>query len=710
MQKGKLYQWIGAIIGGTVGFLFNSLILDGYKEMIILNLVGLGLIIALAIGTYSKHGGTVGGALIGDFVAAYLTIGTKSCSWLGGCQEVSGLYGFFGGGIGGALVAPFFSDWSKEERLNDPANFLTTEIMVGAGLGLGIGMVATFLIAIGGVVLYPVLKLIPLFSISLLSGIGILSGKALGTWIDEKAKKHQQYLHTVPGLFDTAKTLSSQANQLFQQKNYPSALQTYENALSYFTRAHEGAKVLNDTELTNSISNNISALRKNIAACKNALGAEIASNARSKFENGDFTGAIQTYEEYLKYSQDAELISKTKANIENCYIEIDARKVEELSTQAVSLLKEAAALNEPFKARDILKQADNIIDEAVSLATKRKFTGALSQLNAISKNIRAHRDIVYDRLSGEAVVSGDYKIEPITTKTSPTIPTLPNSHIESNIKRGYVVLPNNDIKFGIRVTNNMGYTITDVDTILDYNEELFNFKGSKIQRIGNIQPDNARTATYLLKPLGCIHNEQINAIITYKDHTGKKQTLHMRPKEVHCVCPFLKEKPMSEGEYSRLAASSEIVQEGISFKGISVEELAKFMGETCRHMLHKVREYDVEGKKVIYLSGESVGEKAYYLLTAVIQEYKGLTQVVLRAHSDKKYGLNGFMNEMADSLRHLVGSVQNAKEIGIIENTQVINIIDSVVQRTNFNMGEGGSTQVDIRDSMVQRSKIGGNK
>jgi hypothetical protein len=276
-----------------------------------------------------------------------------------------------------------------------------------------------------------------------------------------------------------------------------------------------------------------------------------------------------------------------------------------------------------------------------------------------------------------------------------------------NIKRGYSVLPNNDIKFGIRLTNETGYTITNVDTILDYSEELFNIKDSKIQSISNITPNNTRTATYLLKPLGCIHNEQINALITYKDHTGKKQTLHMRPKEVHCVCPFLKEKPMSEGEYSRLAAGSEFVQEGISFKGISVEELAKFMCETCRHMLHKVREYDLEGKKVIYLSGDSIGEKAYYLLTAVIQDYKGLTQVVLRAHSDKKYGLNGFMNEMADSLRHLVGSVQNAKEIGIIENTKVINIIDSVVQRTSFNMGEGGNSQVNIKDSVVQRSKIG---
>lgn len=284
------------------------------------------------------------------------------------------------------------------------------------------------------------------------------------------------------------------------------------------------------------------------------------------------------------------------------------------------------------------------------------------------------------------------------------------SILEPDIKRGYAVLPNNDIKFGIRLTNNTGYTITDVDTILDFTEELFKLKKSKIQRIGNIPPETARTAAYILKPLGCIHNENINAIISYTDATGKKHALHMRPKEVHCVCPFLKEKPLSEGEYSRLAASSEFVQEGISFKGISVEELAKFMGETCRHMLYKVREYDLEDKKVIYLSGESLGEKAYYLLTAVIQEYKGLTQVLLRAHSDKKYGLNGFMNEMADSIRHLVGSVQSAKEIGIIENTQVINIIDSVVQRTSFEMGEGGNAQVNIKDSMVRRTKIGKSK
>ncbi|MBU4223539.1 MAG: Ig-like domain-containing protein [Euryarchaeota archaeon] len=275
------------------------------------------------------------------------------------------------------------------------------------------------------------------------------------------------------------------------------------------------------------------------------------------------------------------------------------------------------------------------------------------------------------------------------------------------IKRGFGLLPNNDIRLGIRIKNGTGYAIMDVEILLDFNNTLFSLRSERFVNLGNLHPGGERTGKYILKPLDCIHNEQINALITYKDHTGKKQTLHMRPKEVHSVCPFLKEKPMSEGEYSRLAANSEFVQEGISFKDISVEDLVPLMGETCRHMLYKVKEYDLEYKKVIYLSGEAIGEKAYYLLTAVVLNYKGLTQVVLRAHSDKKYGLNGFMSEMADNIRHLVGSVQNAKEIGIIENTQVINIIDSVVQRTSFNMGEGGSAQVNIRESVVQRTNIG---
>ena len=70
------------------------------------------------------------------------------------------------------------------------------------------------------------------------------------------------------------------------------------------------------------------------------------------------------------------------------------------------------------------------------------------------------------------------------------------------------------------------------------------------------------------------------------------------------------------------------------------------------------------------------------------------------------------MNEIASSIRHLAGSVQSAKEIGVIESKQVINIIDSVVQRTSFGgIGEGtGTTSVTIEGSVVQRTEIGSSR
>lgn len=104
------------------------------------------------------------------------------------------------------------------------------------------------------------------------------------------------------------------------------------------------------------------------------------------------------------------------------------------------------------------------------------------------------------------------------------------------------------------------------------------------------------------------------------------------------------------------------------------------------------------------MAGDAVGEKAYYLLTAVVKEYEGLAQVLLRANSDKNYGLNGFLNEILDNLRHLVISA-SAREIGTIRKEQVINIIDSVVTRPTFEMREGMSS-VDIKGSVVTRPVI----
>ncbi|MFZ2410301.1 MAG: SUMF1/EgtB/PvdO family nonheme iron enzyme, partial [Candidatus Methanoperedens sp.] len=256
--------------------------------------------------------------------------------------------------------------------------------------------------------------------------------------------------------------------------------------------------------------------------------------------------------------------------------------------------------------------------------------------------------------------------------------------------------------------NNSDSAISDVEVILDYTESLFEIEGEKIQKLGNIPPTVPRTAKFILKPLGCVHKEEIGATVRYKDHQWKKHVEEMRPKEVHCVCPFLKEKSIKRADFLRLSNSGYLEERGVNFEGVSVTKLVDFIAHTCKNRLYKVDEFPIENGEILYLAGDAVGEKAYYLLTAVVKEYEGLTQVLLRASSDKSHGLSGFLNETLDNLRHLVISA-SAREIGIIKKEQVINIIDSVVQRSTISMEEGAPS-IKIKDSMVQRTEIKGDE
>lgn len=119
-------------------------------------------------------------------------------------------------------------------------------------------------------------------------------------------------------------------------------------------------------------------------------------------------------------------------------------------------------------------------------------------------------------------------------------------------------------------------------------------------------------------------------------------------------------------------------ERGVNFEGIGVDKLVGSLKHNCKNFLNMVDEFPIDNGKLLYLAGDVTVEKAYYLLTAVIREYEGLTQVLLRADSDKNYGVNGFLNDILGNMRHLVISA-GAREIGIISKEHVTIIIDSVV-------------------------------
>ncbi|MBW6471126.1 MAG: hypothetical protein K0A90_07900, partial [Methanosarcinaceae archaeon] len=246
--------------------------------------------------------------------------------------------------------------------------------------------------------------------------------------------------------------------------------------------------------------------------------------------------------------------------------------------------------------------------------------------------------------------------------------------------------------------NTSSSAISDVEVILDYSEDSFKLQGDKMQKLGTIPPSVSRTAKFVLQPKGCIHKEELGATVLYKDHEWIKHVEQMRPKEVHCVCPFLKEKSISRAEFLVFSNSCYSAESGVNFENIGSDRVVEFLSHTCKNRLYKVDEFSVDGGSILYLAGDAVGEKAYYLLTAVVKEQEGLTQVFLRANSDKDYGLTGFLNETLDNLRHLV-VVGKVREIGVIRKEQVINIIDSIVQRSSF--GGGGARVARVAHLLI---------
>ncbi|RQD82471.1 hypothetical protein D5R95_07180, partial [Methanosalsum natronophilum] len=221
----------------------------------------------------------------------------------------------------------------------------------------------------------------------------------------------------------------------------------------------------------------------------------------------------------------------------------------------------------------------------------------------------------------------------------------------------------------------------------------------------NIPPTVPRTLEFILKPIGCVHKEFIEATITYRDQEWKKHFLTMKPKEIHCVCPFLKAKPITSSEFIELFSEGISFDKGMNIDGIGIDKVKSLFMETCTNRLYLVQERNLEDGKVLYLSGESIGEKAVYLLTVLIKENSGITQVMLRGSSNKEHGIKGFINEILAELQHLIATETAAKEIGYIRNEQVINIIDSVVQRSNIEI-DNNDKNVNLKDSIVQNTSF----
>lgn len=632
-----------------------------------------------------KFGGALGGAIAGATIFVFLCIMDP-----GSIIEtiIAVIIGVIVGAVCGASAA-MVEKVEEDYVIRVVKKGGTTGAVVG-GVGIGVFGGAFFAVTegdlFGGIV------------VSIVSGtigaiVGAIAGAItgpVGNWTggvtNKMREKQLRHLRTVPGLFDTAKKLSTEANTLFKQGNYTKALQTYNDALDNFNKASKGALATGDVNLVGIIANNTTTIEENVVLCKNSIGTEIIEGANNKFEIGNFDRAIQSYQEALRYLKDPDLVAKANDSIKICYREIDIGKVEEYSNRAISMLNEATSITESFKAREILKQADDEIEKAVTIAMERKFTEELQQLNTISRNIRTQRSVVDDRMAdgGEVFSGEDYDLGTVTGKTGPSVPTpsvmsSAKQPTSIEIKRDPNILPNKDLGFSISVKNISKYTINDVDVLLQYDRSLFSVKDNEVEHLGNITKNGEKTADYILTALvACVHYSEINAIISYKDASNVHHTDQMRPKEVSCISPHLAENPMTEEQFSKLYENHSCHVKGTVFKGISSESITNYIVDLSKGKRYVVKNSFVNGTHIIYLAS-TAKDKTYYLLTIIIRDEDDLTHVGLRACSNNEVGINNFIGEILSSLRNYINNIQSAKEVEKITINKSIQIIESTI-------------------------------
>jgi len=437
-------------------------------------------------------------------------------------------------------------------------------------------------------------------------------------------------------------------------------------------------------QLTNELENLITTTEKRYREAQEELkSAETAmekaqefgctvSDIEEKLQNAHQLLAKGAYEESIKASRQIEELIKTAKKDARPDIALKLAKTS-FKPDAWQKIDLTIRNNGNATAKEITVEYPKERVEIEDLISIQELPpGAETRITIGLRPIHTGEVPLRTKINSKDLDGKEYKKEETYYITVGKISEAKEKEDKIEIRRGYEVLHNNDLQFGIRIINSSETMMSDVETILDYPRTLFQLKDNVVQTLANIPPNAKRTAKYILTPLGCIHNEKIDATIRYKDHTGKKQTIEMRPKEVHCVCPFLRPKPLREGEFAELANTYESVEEGLSFTGVDAMEIVATVKNYCEHKLYLVGDNLVGKKHIVSLSGESIGEKADYLLTAIIQPNNNLNHVTLRAYSDKSYGLHGFFNETVKWIQHQITSAGSGKKIVPIGGNTVI--------------------------------------
>ncbi|MBN2102135.1 MAG: tetratricopeptide repeat protein [Candidatus Aenigmarchaeota archaeon] len=308
-----------------------------------------------------------------------------------------------------------------------------------------------------------------------------------------------------------------------------------------------------------------------------------------------------------------------------------------------------------------------------------------------------------------------------------------NLHVKNKLTYG------KETYFAITVKNQSTTPIQNVKLHLTFPIEL-KVKAVTGYKIENIGPEEEKSFIFKIVPLNVGKNFIENAFIEFTNEKFEQIKIPIKDFILEEVfeneqLPVKSEpKPLTEKEmmkvekihedkkyiYTVLAGKKTELPEyvsltkklhsetyGYTLKGVDTKTVYMHVMEELKS-LYVVSTHWNQTSSVLMFSAQSFDGETYLLTVAL--DMKGDTcNVAFRIYSSKEKDLKEILVKIADIINYTIIILSMAKEIEKIEVKEVINIIDSVVQRSKLGTAmpnpEKGDKKIEIKDSVVQRTE-----
>ncbi|UCD02842.1 MAG: sel1 repeat family protein [Candidatus Aenigmatarchaeota archaeon] len=313
----------------------------------------------------------------------------------------------------------------------------------------------------------------------------------------------------------------------------------------------------------------------------------------------------------------------------------------------------------------------------------------------------------------------DFEIAPISVLVRPKIQITPHIHPDPVVSKVSKIV--------LLVKNLSSNTLYDIKVDIDFDENV-QAPHSNPKEFDKLLPGDEYGASWSMK-MGIPGKHRIaRGSVTMHDDKGVKYEEYIRPVIANVADSagppkkafegdehFRTEKahldrsitayPVAQSLYYELEKQFFHQQRGYTFRNIKGSILMKHVTDNCKDM-ELVSEHKFEGEVMLRYSFRL--ENVHHLLTVVIKEDEDFVHLILKLYSESREHLDENLDRIAGIIRHTITTGTDAHEVEKVEIKKVINIIDSVVQRSKIGSGEEGEVvekDINVHDSVVQRTK-----